>query len=59
MIRISFWIDERMIRDLEAIKDQTGVPKSEQFRRGLKLWINACRRIDSSQKVIDIKMGER
>jgi hypothetical protein len=43
MKRVTFWLDERTLQQLDVIKEQTGVLKSQQFRRALRAWVESCR----------------
>jgi antitoxin component of RelBE/YafQ-DinJ toxin-antitoxin module len=37
----TFRIDDGMMAELQAIRDEVGIPVSEQVRRALQAWIDA------------------
>lgn len=50
--RVTFWLDDETIRQLDAIKEQTGVLKSQQLRRALRFWVDICKRPITTVHVI-------
>lgn len=38
---VNFWIDEVLMLGLGRIKASDRIPESEQFRRGIRLWMKS------------------
>ena len=52
-------VDPDLVEALEAIRDDEGIPVSEQIRRGIRLWLDQKGATPKAKRVTSASRGKR